>query len=131
MNRNFIAWLERGTPNLETQCKKLKRSRASVLKEARKGFEKEKRNFTGEPGWHGVVTILPILDALDAQGAVNAQDTVDTDGADLPPWVIILTSGVMKSFFDPVIADIKSCIDTQVTKKTKILLVPGGFGKSG
>lgn len=112
MNRNFIAWLKQQTPDLEARCANLGRSCPDVLREVCKEFERAKCSFRGQYRQTSSVTIL------------------GNNGAALPYWVIPIPCDVMKSFFDPVIAEIKELIDTQLDKKTKALLVPGGFGMS-
>ena len=45
-------------------------------------------------------------------------------------WDVTLPCANMRSFFTPVISDIKRMLDKQMKPKTKALIVPGGFGRS-
>lgn len=112
VTRNFVRWFKSQTPDFEDQCAKLRRSPAYVIKDACDRFEIIKCAFEG--GYHqtGTITIVGGFDAV------------------VDHWVVTASSPVIKSFFDPVIAEIKACIDTQVNKKTAALIIPGGFGDS-
>lgn len=112
MTRNFVQWFKQEAVDFNAKCAALGRTPASVIKEARDNFERIKCNFTGGAQDHDTIVLLGV------------------HGADTPLWLIHVSSYDIKTFFDPVIAEIETCINTQLSAQTKALIIPGGFGDS-
>lgn len=112
INRLFLKWLEttcreiRRVGGIDAMCRSLSLTKPAFLARASAAFEAKKKDYPFNS------TLIPIM------GTGNAHCT------------ILVSATRMRSFFDPLIDRIISLISRKMTIDTKVVYIPGGFGRS-